>query len=65
MIGATGQLGGSVVRACLQSGWKVRGLTRNVDSDPAKRLISKDAEIVSANSDDKMSLVKAFEVRYE
>jgi uncharacterized protein YbjT (DUF2867 family) len=62
VIGATGQQGGSVARACLKAGWKVRGVTRKVDSEAAKALIAKGAEVVSANLDDEDSLVKAFEV---
>ena len=43
-------------------GWKVRAITRNVDSEKAKALASQGAEVVSANIDDEDSLVKAFEV---
>jgi uncharacterized protein YbjT (DUF2867 family) len=64
VVGSTGQQGGSVVRACLKAGWKVRGVTRKVDSDPAKELIAIGAEVVCANLDDEASLVKAFDVSF-
>lgn len=62
VVGSTGQQGGSVARACLKAGWKVRGVTRKVDSDAARALIAEGVEVVSANLDDEASLVKAFEV---
>ncbi len=62
VVGSTGQQGGSVVRACLKAGWSVRSVTRNVESDAAKLLISEGSEVVRANLDDEASLIKAFEV---
>ncbi|MBE3046152.1 NmrA family NAD(P)-binding protein [Candidatus Bathyarchaeota archaeon] len=42
VLGATGQQGGSVVESLLQNGnWKVRGVTRNVESEAAKKLAAK------------------------
>lgn len=42
ILGATGQQGSSVVDAFLQNGnWKVRGVTRNVESEAAKKLAAK------------------------
>lgn len=42
VLGATGQQGSSVVEAFLQNNnWKVRGLTRNVESETAKKLAAK------------------------
>ncbi|KAF2443614.1 NAD(P)-binding protein [Karstenula rhodostoma CBS 690.94] len=62
IVGATGAQGGSVARAFLKlDGWKVRAITRNTGSDNAKKLASEGAEVVSANTDDEASLVKAFE----
>lgn len=64
VVGATGAQGGSVVRQFLKlDGWKVRAITRNASSDSAKALASEGAEVVSANSDDEASMVKAFEVQ--
>lgn len=65
VIGATGAQGGSVARAFLKlDGWKVRAITRNTTGEKAKALASEGAEVVSANTDDESSLVKAFEVFY-
>lgn len=62
VVGATGTQGGSVVDALLQDPtYRVRGLTRNPDSDTAKTLKMKGAEITAANLNDKDSLIKAFE----
>lgn len=60
VLGATGQQGGSVAKACLKAGWKVRALTRDVNK--GKALAEQGAEIVAANLDDEASLIKAFEV---
>jgi len=62
ILGATGAQGGSVVAAALKSSlYKVRAITRNVDSDAAKALSAQGVEVVAANLDDEESLVKAFE----
>ena len=64
VCGATGGQGGSVARILLKRGeWKVRAITRNVESRGAKALAAQGAEVVAANLDDEESLVKAFEVR--
>lgn len=63
VTGATGVQGGSVARKMLEQGWTARALTRNPDSDAAKKLAEQGAEIVQASFDDEGSLVKAFEVR--
>jgi uncharacterized protein YbjT (DUF2867 family) len=62
VCGATGQLGGSVARRMIEEGWAVRAVTRNKESDAAKALTAKGAELTTANYDDVSSLVKAFEV---
>ncbi|ATZ56217.1 hypothetical protein BCIN_13g00660 [Botrytis cinerea B05.10] len=62
VVGATGAQGGSVVASALKSGdYKVRGITRNVESAAAKALIAQGVEMVAADADDVASLVKAFE----
>ncbi|MFB3055551.1 MAG: NmrA/HSCARG family protein, partial [Ignavibacteriaceae bacterium] len=63
VLGATGAQGGGVVRAVLadSSGeFTVRALTRNVDSDKAKELADKGAEVVAADIDDHESIKNAF-----
>uniref|UniRef100_UPI0032168E3F NmrA/HSCARG family protein n=1 Tax=uncultured Draconibacterium sp. TaxID=1573823 RepID=UPI0032168E3F len=63
VVGATGAQGGGLVRAILndKSGeFKVRAITRNANSDKAKELASLGAEVVTADVDDKTSLLKAF-----
>lgn len=63
VLGATGTQGGSVVAAALKSNlYKVRAITRNVNSDAAKDLSAQGVEVVAANLDDEESLVQAFEV---
>jgi uncharacterized protein YbjT (DUF2867 family) len=62
VVGATGIQGGSVITAALKEGtWKVRGITRNVNSDAAKALTAQGVEMVSANLNDEQSLRKAFQ----
>lgn len=64
VFGATGKQGGSVVKKFLedpklQPEWSIRGVTRDVSSASAKALTAKGVEMVTANVDDKASLVKA------
>lgn len=60
ITGATGQQGGAVAHALLNSGFKIRALTRNTNSAPAEALRNKGAEIVRTNFDDPASLESAF-----
>lgn len=63
VTGATGSQGGGVVNIMKKvPGWKVRAITRNVESDAAKKLAADGIEVVQASFDDESSLVKAFEV---
>jgi uncharacterized protein YbjT (DUF2867 family) len=67
IVGATGAQGGSLARAILtdpQSEFKVRALTRNVNSDKAKELAGLGAELVTADIDDTASLKAAFHGAY-
>ena len=67
VVGATGAQGGGLVRAILndKSGeFKVRALTRNVNSDKAKELTKMGAEVVAADLDNLESLKKAFTGAY-
>lgn len=63
VVGATGAQGGGLVRAILAdnaSGFAVRALTRDVNSEKAKALAKAGAEIIAANLDDQGSLTRAF-----
>jgi len=67
VVGATGAQGSGLVRAILgdpAGGFKVRALTRDVNSDKARELAKMGAEVVAANVDDQESLTKAFNGAY-
>ena len=67
IVGATGQQGGGLARAILDDpnhGFAVRALTRNPDSDAARRLAAQGAEVVEADITDEASLTKAFDGAY-
>ena len=49
VFGATGAQGGPIVHSLLEGGFKVRGVTRNPDSDKAKALIAAGAEVVKGD----------------
>ncbi|KAF1845600.1 NAD(P)-binding protein [Cucurbitaria berberidis CBS 394.84] len=62
VTGATGSQGGGVVNVLKKTvGWKVRALTRNPESDAAKKLAAEGIEVIQASFDDEASLAKAFE----
>jgi uncharacterized protein YbjT (DUF2867 family) len=64
VTGATGAQGGGVVNIMKKTpGWKVRALTRNVESDAAKKLLAEGIEVVQADFDDQGSLQTAFQVK--
>jgi len=61
VIGATGAQGGSVISTLLKDpSYKLRAVTRNPTSEAAQKLSTQGVEIVSANLDDKFSLIAAF-----
>jgi len=67
VIGATGAQGGGLARAILEDpegGFTLRAVTRNAQSDAAKALAARGAEVVVADLDDESSLDKAFEGAY-
>lgn len=59
--GATGKQGGAVANELLDAGWRVRAMTRKPDSDPARELAARGAEVVEADLDDEASLRRALE----
>jgi uncharacterized protein YbjT (DUF2867 family) len=64
VVGATGAQGGGLVRAILAdpaSGFAVRALTRDPQSDKARALAALGADVRSANLDDADSVARAFE----
>jgi len=63
VVGATGQQGGGLVRAILADPsheFKVRAITRDVNSEKAKALAAQGAEVVAANIDSVEDLKAAF-----
>jgi uncharacterized protein YbjT (DUF2867 family) len=67
IFGATGAQGGGLAHAILddpQSAFSVRAATRDPESDKAKELAQKGAEIVKADLDDVESIKKALEGAY-
>lgn len=65
VFGATGAQGGSVVNTFLNDpklkDWAVRAVTRDVNKDSAKKLKDAGAEVVSADMNDKATLVNAMQ----
>ncbi len=63
IVGATGAQGGGLARAILDDpagGFAVRALTRKPDSEKARALAERGAEVVAAELDDVESLARAF-----
>jgi len=62
IVGATGAQGSSVLNHALKDGtYKIRAITRNVNSEKAKALASRGVEVVTADINSEDSLIKAFE----
>ncbi|KAF1812526.1 NAD(P)-binding protein [Eremomyces bilateralis CBS 781.70] len=67
VFGSTGAQGGSVVKSILQNksgAFKVRGITRNPNSDAAKQLASAGVEVVKGNGFNKDEMLAAFKGSY-
>ncbi|KAK7962346.1 Pex13 protein [Apiospora aurea] len=69
VFGATGNQGGSVVQtflhdAKLKDEWSVRGVTRDVSKDSSKKLAAQGVDVVSADLNDKASIVEALKGSY-
>lgn len=61
VLGATGQQGGAVARALVDAGrWRVRTISRNPNSEAARRLAEIGVELVRGDLDDPNSLRDAF-----
>lgn len=63
VYGATGTQGGSVVNSLLENksgNFKIRGITRNPDSDKAKALAARGVEVVKADGLVKSQMLEAF-----
>lgn len=61
VIGATGLQGLGVIDALSANPeWRIRGVTRNTNSEKARRLVERGIEMVTADLDDEDSLVNAF-----
>jgi uncharacterized protein YbjT (DUF2867 family) len=59
ITGATGKQGGAVARSLAGKGFKLRGMTRKPQSEPAQALARLGVEIVAGDSDDAESLGRA------
>lgn len=65
VVGATGTQGASLIDQALKDGqYKIRGLTRNPNSEKAQALAKRGVEVVRADINDEQSLVRAFEVGF-
>jgi len=67
VVGATGAQGGGLVSAILNDAggrFAARAITRDVNSEKARQLAARGAEVVAADIDDQASLEKAFEGAY-
>lgn len=59
ITGVTGSQGGAVARELVGKGFKLRGMTRKLDSDAAKKIAALGIELVQGDLDDEASLKKA------
>ena len=61
ITGATGNQGGAVARQLLADGYRVRAMTRNLQSDAARALAAQGAQLVRGDLDDPQSLERALD----
>jgi uncharacterized protein YbjT (DUF2867 family) len=59
ITGVTGHQGGAVARALQRSGFRLRGLTRKPESEPAATLAREGVELVKGDLDDERTLRRA------
>lgn len=60
IFGATGNVGGAAARELLQRGWRVRGVTRNPQSEKAQALARLGAEVVHGDMNNRAAIAPAF-----
>jgi uncharacterized protein YbjT (DUF2867 family) len=58
VTGATGRQGGAVARRLVAEGWRVRGLSRNPEGKPARRLAGAGVDVVRVDMADRAALVE-------
>src|SRR6476661_4270845 len=61
VTGSTGKQGGAVARGLLERGHKVRAVTRDPNSKPAKVLANAGATLIAASLEDGAAIKKALE----
>ena len=59
VTGVTGKQGGAVARALIAKGHRVRGMTRNVESDAARAVAALGVDLVAGDFRDADSLAAA------
>lgn len=59
VIGATGNQGGQVARALLETGWRVHAFTRNPTSQKAQTLKAQGAHLIAGNMGNLQALIEA------
>jgi uncharacterized protein YbjT (DUF2867 family) len=63
VVGATGGQGGSVINRLLADGsYRLRGITRDIQSKGAQALAAKGVEMVTADLNNQQSIITAFKV---
>jgi uncharacterized protein YbjT (DUF2867 family) len=61
VTGATGAQGGSVISALLKDGkYRIRGCTRDVNSEKAKQLAARGVDMARVDTTSKVDLLAAF-----
>src|ERR671915_363013 len=64
VCGATGKQGGAVARSLLESGFRVRGLTRDLQKPEAQALAEQGAEVVQGDMEDRSAMDRVLEGAY-
>ncbi len=64
VTGITGKQGGAVARSLLKDGWKVRGLSRNLNKPEVKALQESGIDVVQGDMDDRATLDAAMKGVY-